>query len=324
MLRIGIIGAGAIAETHAGNLARIDGVQVAGVLDAVPDRAAAMASRCGATAYRSLGELLAAVDAVYLCTPPRFHREAAVPAAQAGVHVFCEKPLAASVEDAGAIAAAVENAGITFAVGFNFRTSPPFMRFKELVESGQLGNVSSFWGVRVLWLPHLAPNWRTDPRFLCGMTIESMSHDFDFMRWLVGDVTSVMGKVATSRPDLDGYDNIMSAIMTLKSGGMASFHSSWASHLSVTQYGLIGTGGTAVCERGVVRWKREDQPSETIIECNRPEDQIPSHQRETERFIECLRTGQKPVADVRDGLATVRISQAVLESSRQNRAIGLD
>jgi predicted dehydrogenase len=116
----------------------------------------------------------------------------------------------------------------------------------------------------------------------------------------------------------------MSAIMTLKSGGMASFHSSWASHLSVTQYGLIGTQGTAVCERGVVRWKREDQPSEIIIECNRPEDQIPSHQRETERFIECLQTGQPPVAGVRDGLATVRISHAVLESSRQNRAIGLD
>jgi predicted dehydrogenase len=156
------------------------------------------------------------------------------------------------------------------------------------------------------------------------MTIESMSHDFDFMRWLVGDVTSVMGKVATSRPDLDGYDNIMSAIMTLKSGGMASFHSSWASHLNITQYGLIGTRGTAAFDRGVVRWKREDQPSETVIECNRPEDQIPSHQRETERFIDCLRTGRKPVAGVRDGVATVRISQAVLESSRENRAIGLD
>jgi myo-inositol 2-dehydrogenase / D-chiro-inositol 1-dehydrogenase len=324
MLRIGIVGAGAIAETHAGNLARIEGVRIAGVLDAVPERAAAMAGRCGATAYRSLGELLAAVDAIYLCTPPRFHREAAVPAARAGVNVFCEKPLAASVEDAEAIAAAVESAGIMFAVGFNFRTSPPFMRFKELVDLGQLGDVHSFWGVRVVWLPHLAPNWRTDPRFLCGMTIESMSHDFDFMRWLVGDVTSVMGKVATSRPDLNGYDNIMSAVMTLKSGGMASFHSSWASHLSITQYGLIGTQGTAVSERGVVRWKREDHPSETIIECNRPEDQIPSHQRETELFIECLRTGQKPVAGVRDGLATVRISHAVLESARQNRAIGLD
>jgi predicted dehydrogenase len=188
VLRIGIIGAGAIAGTHAGNLARIEGVRIAGVLDAVPERAAAMAGRCGATAYPGLEGLLAAVDAVYVCTPPRFHRDAAVPAARAGVHVFCEKPLAASVEDAKAIAAAVESAGITFAVGFNFRTSPPFIRFKELADSGQLGDVSSFWGVRVLWLPHLAPNWRTDPHFLCGMTIESMSHDFDFMRWLVGDV----------------------------------------------------------------------------------------------------------------------------------------
>jgi myo-inositol 2-dehydrogenase/D-chiro-inositol 1-dehydrogenase len=324
MLRIGMVGAGAIAETHAENLARIDGVRIAGVLDAIPEKAAAMSHGCGATAFSSLEGLLAAVDAVYICTPPRFHREAAAAAAMAGVPVFCEKPLAVTVEDAEAIEAAVESSGIPFMVGFNFRTSPPCMRFKELVDSRQLGDVYSFWGVRVVWLPHLAPNWRTDPRFLCGMTIESMSHDFDFMRWLVGDVTSVMGKVATSRSDLDGYDNIMSAIMTLQSGGMASFHSSWASHLNITQYGLIGTQGTAALDRGIVRWKREDQPSENIIECNRPEDKIDSHQREDELFIECLRNGQKPLAGVKDGVATVRISQAVLDSSRENRVVWLE
>jgi predicted dehydrogenase len=324
MLRIGMVGAGAIAETHAGNLARIEGVHVAGVLDAIPERAAAMAGRWGGPTYPTLDALLSGVDAIYICTPPRFHREAAASAARAGVHVFCEKPLSITVEDAESIAAAVESAGITFAVGFNFRTSAPFVRLKELVASGELGNISSFWGVRVCWLPHPEPNWRTDPRFLCGMTVESLSHDFDFMRWLVGDVSSVMGRIATSRPDLDGYDNTMSAVMTLKSGGMASFHASWASHLDLTQYGVIGTRGTAAVDRGVVRWKREDQPFETVIECNRPEDQVPSHRRETELFIECLQTRQAPLAGIKDGVATVRISQAVLASARENRVIWLE
>lgn len=156
------------------------------------------------------------------------------------------------------------------------------------------------------------------------MTIESMSHDFDFMRWVADDVDSVMGKVATSRGDLDGYDNIISAIMTLKSGGMANFHASWASHVQVNQYGVIGTLGSAVCEKGSVRWRTESGASESIIECNRPEDKVSPYQRESEHFIECIKTGKKTLTGVEDGVATVRISHAVLQSSQQGCIVRLD
>jgi len=254
MLRIGMVGAGHIAQTHTTCLAKIPDVCVAGTFDSIPEKAEAMAKKHEASAYKDLDSMLAEVDAVYICTPPKFHREAAVRATEAGVHVFCEKPLTVSLEDARAVEKAAKRANTIFMVGFNFRFSPALMRLKELVESGKLGDIYSFWSVRILWSPHLPPNWRTDPRFLCGMTIESLSHDFDLMRWMVGDVASVMGKVATSRRDLEGYDNIISAIMTLKSGGMANIQASWASHVHVNQYGVIGVLGSAVCEGGLVRW----------------------------------------------------------------------
>ncbi|MFQ6134080.1 MAG: Gfo/Idh/MocA family protein [Armatimonadota bacterium] len=323
MVGIGIVGTGGIAETHAECLSKIPDVRIAATFDAVHEKAEGMASRYGATVCGDLDSVLAEVDAVYICTPPKFHREAAVRAAEAGVHVLCEKPLAAGLADAQAIEEAVTRADITFMVGFHFRFTPALARLRELVASGDLGEVYSFWGIRILWSPHPAPNWRTDPRLLCGMTVESLSHDFDFMRWTAGEVASVMGKVATSRADLDGYDNIVSAIMNLEAGGIAQMHASWASHVPVHQYGVIGTRGSAVCEGGQVRWRAEPGSAESIIRCDRPEDQVSPYQRQSEHFIACLRSGGQPLTGVQDGVATVRISHAVLESSQQSRVVTL-
>ena len=324
MIKIGMVGAGDIARTHTEYLSKIPDVHIAAVFDIMREKAESMANRLGAVAYRDLKSMLENVDAIYVCTQPQFHRETAIRATEAGVHVFCEKPLATNLEDAIAIENAVNDANTIFMIGFNFRFSPIFVSLKNLVESGKLGDVYSFWGIRAGWSPHLPPNWRTDPRFICGMTIESLSHDFDYMRWVVGDVASVMGKVATSRNDLKGYDNIVSAIMTLKSGGMADFHASWACHVGVNQYGIIGSLGSAVCENGRIRYRIESDPSESTIECNKPEDKISPYQRESEHFIECIKTGRKTLTGVEDGVATVKISHAVLQSSQQGCVIKLD
>jgi myo-inositol 2-dehydrogenase/D-chiro-inositol 1-dehydrogenase len=324
MLRIGLVGAGHIAKTHARQLAELPEVGIAGAFDCVPEKAQALAERYDATAFDDLESMLRAADAIYVCTPPKFHREAATRATEAGVHVLCEKPLAVTVEDAEAIQEAVERAGIVFMVGFNFRFMPPFAQLKELAASGEFGDLYSFWGLRLLWSPHPPPNWRTDPRFLCGMTVESLSHDFDYLRWVAGDVASVAGKVATSRSDLDGYDNIIAAVMTLRSGAMATIHASWASHARVHQVGVIGTRGSAVCERDRVRYRLEGDPADRVIECNRAEDQALSYLRESEHFVECIRTGTQPIAAVGDGVATVRISHAVLRSSQEGCVVRLD
>src|SRR5579872_6836052 len=244
-IRIGMVGAGAIATTHAKTLATIEYVKLAGVYDLLPERAAEYAAKEKTTAYSSLDALLEKCDAIYICTVPQAHREAAVRAAKAGVHVCSEKPLAKTLEDGLAIQEAVERAGISFMVAFPFRFSPGFMRLKEVVASGVLGKIYSYWDTRTIWLPHPPPNWRTDPRFIMGATIESMSHDFDIMRFLVGDVVSAMGKVATSRPDLQGYDNITSCILTLASGAMATIQSTWAGHESIFQVGIIGSDASA-------------------------------------------------------------------------------
>ncbi len=287
MIKIGMVGAGHIANTHAACLQKISEAGIAGMFDTTQGRAADMAERYGANTYHDLDSMLSEVDAVYVCTPPKFHREAAIRAIESGTHVFCEKPLAVTVEDAEAIAEAVNKSDVVFAVGFNMRFSQASVEFKKLVESGKLGDIYQFWSIRSLWSPHLPPNWRTDPRFLCGMTIESLSHDFDFMRWIAGDVESAMGRVTTSRSDLDGYDNIVNALMVLRNGGVANVQASWANHVGTQQYGVIGSLGSATYEKGMIRWKTEKHSSEEVMDCRKqPEGKSP-YQLESEHFIHC-------------------------------------
>jgi predicted dehydrogenase len=306
-IRVGIVGAGAIAATHVRTLSTIGYAKLAGVYDVLPTRAAEFATKENTTAYSTLDALLEKVDAVFICTFPQAHREAAIRAAEKGVHICSEKPLAKTLEDGLAIQQAVERAGITFMIAFPWRFN---------LDTGALGKIYSYWDTRMIWLPHPPPNWRTDPRYIMGATIESMSHDFDIMRYLVGDVTSAMGKIATSRPDLNGYDNITSCILSLASGGMATIHSSWAGHQSMFQIGIVGSDASLMFENDTVRWKRADEPA-VVLEPNTPEDKIPGLEREVRYFAECLNTGTLPRVGVRDGVATLKISHAVIKSSKE-------
>lgn len=105
VVRVGLIGAGGIARTHAANLRGLEGVHVAAVMDPVLERAEALAAECGARAFEDLEPLFEAVDAVYVCSPPTFHRAQVEAAAAAGKHVYLEKPIATTLEDGRAIAA---------------------------------------------------------------------------------------------------------------------------------------------------------------------------------------------------------------------------
>jgi len=323
MLKIGIIGTGLIAETHATNLLRLDGVSISGAFDTNGDRARDFTASHGGKVFGEIDDMLAESDAVYVCTPPQFHREPVVKAALAGVHVFCEKPLAVTVSDCVAMKDAVERSRILFMIGFNMRFSEAFSAVKPIVGGGELGPILSFWGVRNLWLPHSPPNWRTNRDLICGMTIESLSHDFDILHWVAGDVESVMGRISTSRPDLPGYDNITSVSMVLTSGALANIHSTWASHVDFVSYGIVGEAGSIAFDWNDCRIKLANEQTERRFSFPKIDGGKPSHQLESEHFISCLKTGQMPSIGINDGVATVEISDAVLRSSSSGRAVHL-
>jgi predicted dehydrogenase len=191
---------------------------VAAVMDVAIDRAEQLADTCGARAVTAMAPLLDEVDAVYVCSPPTLHREHVVRAASAGKHVFCEKPLATTLEDGRVIVDALTAAPVKAMVAFNNRFRRSFRRLRDLVRDGDLGVPLFGWIVRLA--PSMPPtsNWRMTPGLLCGITIESASHDIDLVRWALGEVIAVAGSTASSLPDLDGYDDTLNALLWLDSG----------------------------------------------------------------------------------------------------------
>jgi myo-inositol 2-dehydrogenase / D-chiro-inositol 1-dehydrogenase len=172
-LRIGIVGAGWIAGTHASTLARLAGARVVASADVVPGRA-------GYTDWR---EMLARerLDALLVCTPPDAHRDVTVAAAQAGVAVYLEKPVAHTLDDAEAIAAAVALSGVVCAVGYQYRA------ISFLGDLPRGAAVLIGMGVS----DTMERRWLGDRARGGGMMLERASHLIDLERAVAGDVAAV-------------------------------------------------------------------------------------------------------------------------------------
>ncbi len=145
-MRVGIIGAGRMATTHARELAQL-GVEIAAVSDLIPERAEAFAAQYGATVCPSDRALVAAdrLDAVYITTPTRAHADQVVLAAERGLAVFVEKPLALSVADAARAARAVERGGVIACVGYHWRYTEAVARAEALLQDAPIALLVCRW-----------------------------------------------------------------------------------------------------------------------------------------------------------------------------------
>jgi predicted dehydrogenase len=141
------------------------------------------------------------VEVVDITTPNHLHAEMAIAAAQAGKHIYCEKPLATTSADAARIVEAVEKSGVISIVGFNYLKNPAQAFARQLIASGELGEITLFRGTfdqDFLADPNVPFSWRLD-RALAGTGAlgDLGSHTIAFAHFLVGDILEVCGLNAT-------------------------------------------------------------------------------------------------------------------------------
>jgi len=151
-IRLGIVGTGGMANSHAQSFQKIAGVELTSCLDVVPGRAEEFAKKHSVKhATTTLDDLLATVDAVTVVTPDRFHVDPSLAALKAGKHLLCEKPLAVTLADARKVARAAEKAagkGVIHMINFSYRSSAAFQHAIQLVRTGKLGalrHIHSFY-----------------------------------------------------------------------------------------------------------------------------------------------------------------------------------
>ncbi|MBM9469032.1 Gfo/Idh/MocA family protein [Nakamurella leprariae] len=249
-VRIGIVGAGIRGSLFARSISQHPDATVVAICDRAEALARALAVEHDARSFTDHRELLAAgleLDALVVATPDFAHRDVAVDAAQAGLHLLIEKPLATTTDDARAITDAVERAGVKCVVGFENRWNPRFVAAKELIDAGSLGTVLTqvahlhdtvFVPTEMLsWAGRSSPAW-----FL-------MPHTLDLLLWLTGkQVVSVYAtgvKQHLVGRGVDTWDSV-DASLTFTDGTTATLHSAWVlpvSHPAVydLRVELVGT-----------------------------------------------------------------------------------
>ncbi len=213
-LGVGVAGFGWMGRVHTQAYLRVPHhfgldrrLRLVAVADDVPGRAEAAAARYGfATSTRDWRDLARdpAVQAVSIAAPNFLHREMGVALARAGKHIWIEKPVGLSAADARAVAAAVRDAGVQGAVGFNYRNAPAVEAAREMIAAGELGAVTHarfrFFSDYAAH-PDGALSWRfTRERGGSGVLGDLASHGVDLLRHLLGDIDALVADTAIFVP----------------------------------------------------------------------------------------------------------------------------
>jgi myo-inositol 2-dehydrogenase/D-chiro-inositol 1-dehydrogenase len=228
VVKVGLVGAGYIAESHARGYAADPRAELAYVTDPVPEKATALASRYGAQPLPDLDSLLASeVDVVSICTPSPTHAELAVAALGAGRHVLCEKPIARSLADAERIVEAGRRGPGLLMVGHVSRFEPDHHAAYLAVQDGRIGEVrmmsQSLVGERPTWSER---DWLSDPDQSGGPLVDLAIHSFDYLTWVSGARPVRVHAVGSAHED--GVVDYAVATVRYDNGAMAVVETSWA------------------------------------------------------------------------------------------------
>jgi UDP-N-acetylglucosamine 3-dehydrogenase len=325
-VRCAVIGVGMVGSEHAQILAACAEADLAACCDTDPSRQAAAPG--GAAFHTGLDATLATpgLEAVFVCTPQHRHRPVVEQALARGLAVFCEKPMASTIEDADAMIRAAAASSGTLVIGHTLRFSPDYLAVHEAVSSGEIGTVVQ-----------MAARWNApdfEGRIISGRTTvpqEMMIHDIDIMRWLAGDVERVYAEPYTLPVTGPGPD-AMVATLRFSSGAIGILDHNWimpaASGLeSDHRLAVFGSAGSAFVEN-------RDTPT-VIFGAGSPSlkrttyhshpDGIPYGAMPTEDryFLSSVRDGRPWPISLADARAAVACALALDESSRTGEPVAV-
>jgi len=241
-IKWGIIGCGVIGPWHADSVVDSEYAELVAVCDIDEQKGRAFAERYGGVAfYQDYRQMLHddGVEAVSICTPSGLHSEMAIAAAQAGVHVLCEKPMAITVPQLNAMMEAVDKAGVKLEVIFQRRTYEVSRRVREAVQSGVLGQlVLADAYLKYYRSPayYRSADWRATWALDGGGALMNQGvHGIDLLLWMVGDVASVYAKAEAKVRDIEVEDTAV-ALLTFQNGAYGVMRAwQWTTLTSISE-----------------------------------------------------------------------------------------
>ena len=322
-IRVGMVGAGWIAQEHRRVLCSMGGAELAAVCDIDLERAGVLAAGTGAQTYSDWRDLLDREDlgALFVCTPPRSHRDPAVAALSHGLPVYLEKPIARTLEDAADIVAAAGGTGTVCAIGYQWHALDLLGELPGLLAGQQVGLLV---GTNIG--PTQSRPWFTDMRAGGGNLLERGSHHLDLARAVAGEVVAVQAgasrvRLARGAGEAGDIDDALTIMLELASGALATVVVAW------TRPGQPGTYGMdIIASEATLRLALD--PDFTLSGVNRGEPvtrTAATHpfERSVRRFLDAVRD-RDPAAVActpPDATATLAVAVAAERALQTSRAV---
>lgn len=317
--KVALVGAGTMGTVHAAAYAAMENVDFVGVVSEPPEASAKLANRYHTRAFSDCEAMLAVTrpEIVDVCLPTYLHAEYVSTFAKKGVHVICEKPLARDLAEAAAMIDASRRSGTRLFVAHVARFSPAYETAHRMIRAGDIGTPGTAYAMRGGTFPKGWNNWYADSERSGTLILDLMIHDFDFLRWCLGDVERVYAK-SLGKTALDQVDH---AFVSLRfaDGTIASVEGTWAYPTGFrTAFEFSGRGGTIThdseTETPVKTYLRSSQYSASDVPVSETPLVKSPYQLELEHFIECLESGEEPVVTAEDAYRALEIGLAAVES----------
>lgn len=330
-INLGVIGLGRIGKLHVHNIiSHIPEVNLIGISDVAEEALEVTAAKCSVPIvekdYRSLLENKE-IDAVVICCSTDTHARIISKAAQAGKHIFCEKPIALDLDEINEALEEVKKAGVKLQIGFNRRFDPSFKKAKEMVQVGKIG------------VPHIVRITSRDPapppleyvKVSGGIFLDMMIHDFDMIRYLIDDeVKELMaaGSILIDR-EIGKYNDIDTAIVTMqfKKGAWGTIDNSRKAVYGYDQRievfgseGCIQVGNRRPTEVSLlgVESTVSDKPLYFFLE-----RYSESYIEEIRHFVYCIKENKEPMVNGYDGKMAVVLGYAARESLTKREFVSI-
>ncbi len=279
--------------------------------------------------YRDYRQLLSdpEVEAVVICTPNHTHAELTRQALEAGKHVFCEKPLALSLDEHRSLSRLAEEKGLALQVGFELRYAPMFTRLKRMVDEGEVGKVGLLWCH--LFRAPLSKGWRMDREASGGLFLELCSHYVDLLNWFSNSrPVSAFATAGNFTGHVD-YDHV-ALTLEYENGVKGSLLVSlFAPEDMRIRLGVVGD--RARCEVDILGRTLEVKERGTGISSTHhfppplgiEEPGFPGTYAQHLEFIRCVREGRKPRPGAEESAWTLAVALAAEESMAKGQKIAV-
>ncbi|MEK6793533.1 MAG: Gfo/Idh/MocA family oxidoreductase [Spirochaetota bacterium] len=272
-VKFGIIGTGAIAQIHAKALSLCENAELVLVYDKVTERAAAFAAQHGCRAVAEYEEFLASeIEAVTIATPSGLHGEVAIPAARAGKHILCEKPLEVTVSKTNELVRVCESSNIRLSAVFQSRFSRSVQMIRKAVDEGRFGQpVLAAASVRWFRTPEYYGNatWRGTWALDGGGALMNQGiHTVDLLLYFNGDVSEVTGRIARLLHRNIEVEDTVVAMLKFKNNSLGTIEASTACAPGFPRrVELSGTDGSVLLEDDkIIRWQfKKELPGDDEI-----------------------------------------------------------